>query len=310
MTLTVPVAVLIPTYNRGSAVFSVLEKIQTCDPRPSEIWVHVDQADGALESELHQRFPGVRVLASETRLGPGGGRHRCLLASTTPYGVSFDDDSYPVDIDFFGRVEQLFVEHPDAAIFGATIWHRDESEKARVESLSPSPSYVGCGFAVRLAAYRQTRGLLPRPVGYGMEESDLSLQLFVAGWHIYQSGELRVFHDSDLRHHKSSKINAGAITNLGLFAFLHFPVLHWGSGFLQVGNRVVYCLRMGRFRGICTGLLRIPIDCYRNRRYRKPVTWPMLKKYLAFCKAGNLGDMQEDTRTLRSGLDTSGYHSL
>ena len=45
----VPIAVLIPTYNRGAAVLSVLEKIQACDPQPSEIWVHVDQADGMLE---------------------------------------------------------------------------------------------------------------------------------------------------------------------------------------------------------------------------------------------------------------------
>ena len=30
-------------------------------------------------------------------------------------------NSYPVDIDFFARVEQLFVEHPNAAIFGASV---------------------------------------------------------------------------------------------------------------------------------------------------------------------------------------------
>src|SRR5262245_20188894 len=116
MTGTVPVAVLIPTYNRGTAVLSVLEKIQACDPRPIEIWVHVDPADGILESELSRHFPNVRVLTSATRLGPGGGRHRCLLACNAPYAASFDDDSYPVDADFFRRVEELFLEHPNVAI--------------------------------------------------------------------------------------------------------------------------------------------------------------------------------------------------
>jgi hypothetical protein len=29
------------------------------------------------------------------------GRHRCLLACKPPFAVSFDDDSYPVDSDFF-----------------------------------------------------------------------------------------------------------------------------------------------------------------------------------------------------------------
>jgi GT2 family glycosyltransferase len=287
MTSTVPVAVLIPTYNRGLAVLSVLEKIQACDPRPIEIWVHVDRADGIVEKELHRRFPSVGVLTSTTRLGPGGGRHRCLMACSMRYAVSFDDDSYPIDADFFRRVEQLFLEHPNAAIFGANVWHRHELERTRVENLSLSPSYLGCGFAIRLEAYREARGLLPRPVPYGMEETDLSMQLFAAGWHIYEATDLRVFHDTDLKHHQSSEINAGVITNVGLFVFLHFPLARWGYGLLQVGNRVVYSLRMGRFRGICSGLLQIPIDCYRNRRFRNAVAWPTLKKFLEFRRTGN-----------------------
>ena len=56
LTNAVPVAVIIPTYNRALAVLSVLEKIQACDPKPVEIWVHVDSADGTLESFLHE-FP-------------------------------------------------------------------------------------------------------------------------------------------------------------------------------------------------------------------------------------------------------------
>jgi GT2 family glycosyltransferase len=287
MTNTVPVAALIPTYNRGSAVFSVLEKIEACEPRPVEIWVHVDQADGSLERELHRRFPQVRALTSATRLGPGGGRHRCLIACNAPYAVSFDDDSYPLDADFFGRVEQLFLEHPNAAIFAASIRHRHEAEKERSDSLRLSPSYTACGFAVRLAAYHKTRGFLPRPVAYGMEEVDLSLQMVAAGWHIYEAGDLRVLHDTDLQHHQSPEINAGAITNVGLFAFLHFPIVRWGWGALQVGNRVVYSMRMGRFRGICSGLLQIPIDCYRNRDHRNALAWPTLKRFLEFRRTGD-----------------------
>src|SRR5213080_2211327 len=108
MTNTVPITVIIPTYNRGSAVISVLEKIQKSDPKPTEIWIHIDLPDGTLECALHEQFPDVRVLTSPIRLGPGGGRHRCLLACNTPYAVSFDDDSYPVDSDFFAVVQRLF----------------------------------------------------------------------------------------------------------------------------------------------------------------------------------------------------------
>src|SRR5262249_20271382 len=145
-------------------------------------------------------------------------RHRCLLACKSPYAVSFDDDSYPVDTDFFRCVEQLFLQYPRAAIFCANIWQRHEAEKPRIDKVVITPSYVGCGHSIRLAAYCQVRGYLPRPVAYAMEECDLSLQLFAAGWQMYEAGNLRVFHDTDLRHHQSTEITSGVITNVGLCA--------------------------------------------------------------------------------------------
>ena len=281
-----PVAVIIPTYNRGLAVLAVLEKVQQCEPMPAEIWVHVDCADAVVESELHCRFPNVHVLTSSMRLGPGGGRHRCLLGCDTPYAVSFDDNSYPVDPDFFASVERLFSELPRAAVLGASIWHRHEAEKTRTRSLVQFPNYIGCGYAVRLAAYRQVRGHVPRPVAYGMEECDLSLQLFAAGWWIYEAGELRVFHDTDLGHHRSSEATSGAIANVGLYAFLHYPISAWGWGFVQVANKVVYCVRNGQIRGIISGILSIPGECYHNRRYRNPVARSTLNKFLDFRATG------------------------
>jgi hypothetical protein len=49
-----------------------------------------------------------------------------------------------------------------------------------------------------------------------------------------------------------------------------------------VANKVVYCIRMGRLRGIGSGIIAIPVECYRNRGYRSPVAWPTLKKFLRF----------------------------
>jgi GT2 family glycosyltransferase len=283
----VPISVIIPTYNRGMAVLSVLEQIQECDPKPTEIWVHIDLTDGILERELNLRCPNVKVLGSAIRLGPGGGRHRCLVACNTPYAVSFDDDSYPVDTDFFSSVERLFLDHSHVAVFEASVWHRHEHAKVRTKNLVPIPTYIGCGYAIRVAAYRQVRGHLPRqPVSYGMEEMDLSLQLFEVGWHILQAGNLRVFHDTDLKHHQSPEITSGTIANVGLYVFLHYPLVGWGWGIMQMANKIAYCIRMGRIRGICSGLFRIPGDCYCNHKYRKPVAWHTLRRFLRFCRTG------------------------
>lgn len=275
-----PVAVVIPTYNRGTAVVTVLEKVLACDPQPEEIWVHIDQNDGVLEQDLKQRFPDVRILASTGRLGPGGGRHRCLMACGVPYAVSLDDDSWPVDADFFAAIEPLFAGHPGAAIFGASIWHRSELEIRRNRAVRKVASYVGCGHAIRVAAYREIRGYLARPTAYAIEEGDVGLQLFVRGWQVFAAGQLRVFHDTDRTHHDAAEVTASTITNLALLAFLHYPAVDLGRGVAQVANRVAYCLRRGRIRGVVSGLAGIAAACFRYRALRAPVHHDELMEYL------------------------------
>ncbi len=286
------VAVIIPTYNRGSAVVSVLEKVLACDPQPAEIWVHIDQNDGALERHLMELFPGIHILSSTGRLGPGGGRHRCLLACGSPYAVSLDDDSWPVDADFFAAIEPLFGSHPDAAIFGASIWHRSEAEIPRSPVVRRVASYVGCGHAVRVAAYRDIRGYLARPTAYAIEESDVGLQLFVRGWQVFLAEELRVYHDTDRTHHDAAEITASTITNLALLAFLHYPAIDLGRGAAQVANRVAYCLRRGRIRGVASGIGGIVTECYRNRALRAPIRHDVLMAYLRLrqSEAGSMAD--------------------
>jgi glycosyltransferase involved in cell wall biosynthesis len=275
-----PVAVIIPTYDRGRAVISVLEKVLACDPQPAEIWVHVDQTDGVLERFLIERFPGVHILSSPGRLGPGGGRHRCLLACGVPYAVSLDDDSWPVDLDFFAAIEPLFSSYPNAAVFGASIWHRAEPERCRSRVVRRVASYVGCGHAMRVAAYRDLRGYLARPMAYAIEESDVGLQLFVRGWQVFSAEELRVYHDTDRTHHEAAEVTASTITNLALLAFLHYPAMDLGRGVAQVANRVAYSVRRGRTRGVASGVRGIVTECYRNRALRAPISHELLMEYL------------------------------
>lgn len=274
-----PVSVIIPTYGRGAAIIKVLERIVLCRPLPAKIIVHLDApADNAL-ADISRLFPDVVVLSSSTRLGPGGGRHRALMACDTPIAVSFDDDSYPIDEQFFSEVARLFAQNEDVALLAAQIWHRNEKMPELADWMFERPNFVGCGFAIRVEAYRKIRGYLPRPIAYGVEETDVSLQLFAARQRICQVGALRVFHDTDLKHHSSPVITAASITNLGLYAFLHYPVSRFGWGVLQVANRVRFLASRRRFRGIITGFLAIPLDCYRFRQYRDPVDPDVLSRF-------------------------------
>src|SRR3954465_14550118 len=94
-----PISVGIPTYGRGLRLATTLRRILGCDPAPAEILVHVDGGNEELKADILKAFPTVRVLSSAYNIGPGGGRHRCIVASTQPYFASFDDDSWPMDSD-------------------------------------------------------------------------------------------------------------------------------------------------------------------------------------------------------------------
>jgi GT2 family glycosyltransferase len=209
-----------------------------------------------------------------------------LTACTSAYAVSLDDDSYPIDLDFFSEIEQLFASYPQVGILAARIWHRGETIQARSKSFIPAQAFIGCGHAVRTAAYRQVRGYLPRPIAYGMEETDLAIQFMAAGWKIFESGDLRVFHDTNLKHHQSEDITAASIANVGLYVFLHYPISGWGWGFLQVANKVAYCLRKGRIRGTWSGIVSIPADCYRHRAFRQPKAWGTVSQLIRLHKTG------------------------
>ena len=287
MASVIPIAVVIPTYHRGTRVLKTLEQIYVCDPQPAEIWIHIDQSDGELEKTLARDFPRVKVVSSPNRLGPGGGRHRCLELCESPFAVSFDDDSYPLDFDFFSQVDKLFANHSDAAVIGARIWHRHEKPDNRTAKFDRKISYTGCGYGIRLSAYRPTRGYLPLKTPYAMEETDLALLLFAKGWKIYESSELRVFHDTELAHHQNPETTAGVIAYVGLLAFLHYPLSWWPWGFLQVGNMIFFMIKMRRWKGIVSGLFLIPATCRRFSRYRSPLPVQVISDFIRFRRQDN-----------------------
>jgi GT2 family glycosyltransferase len=280
----VPVTVGIPTRGRGDRILKTLRYILACDPKPSEIIVYIDGGDVRLVETIKDAFPAVRILSGQTQLGPGGGRHQCILVCDQPFFVSFDDDSYPIDRDFFALTTEAFLSHPGLAVLGATIWHCNETEKSRVDYLVPSAEFTGCGHAIRVAAYREIRGYLPRPIAYAMEETDIAIQLYAKGWKIVRSGALRVFHDTDMvpSHHQAPDITAGTIENIALFAYLHYPLVGWPRGLLQLLNKILFFMKVGRMNGVLKGLIHIPSVCAKFSKHRSPLPWQLVEQFLAF----------------------------
>jgi hypothetical protein len=194
--------------------------------------------------------------------------------------VSFDDDSYPVDADFFKVVSSIFQKNPRVAVLEAQIWQREEPEIARSLHLAKTTGFTGCGHAMQVVIYRALPGYLSEPIPYNIEETDLALQLFCTDWEIYKSGELRVFHDTNLMHHRQNEVVAGTISNVALFAFVNYPIILWAYGVLQLANTLLFCIRDGRVGGILRGLAQVPVRCYRHRHDRRPLPVRTILRHL------------------------------
>jgi len=283
--VTSEIAAIVTAYERTEQTLSTLRVIQSCQPPPAEVLVHVDGNRVGCAAAIRNAFPEVRVLLSRERVGPGGGRNKLVAAAHCDLVASFDDDSYPIDSDYFARAAQLFDKQPDASVICAALYHRGETIALDAQDAQWTADFSGGACIYRRDVFLAAGGYVPLPVAYGMEEVDLALRLHARGARILTSSWLRVFHDTDLRRHADLPVTAGSIANLALLAYLRYPVALWIVGVAQCLKRIFWLLRHRRMRGICKGVVMIPSHVFANRRYRMPVRYEAVRSYLALRRA-------------------------
>lgn len=279
------ISAIVTAYDRIEQTLATLRVIQSCTPPPDEILVHVDANQRECEQAIRTAFPDVRILRGEDRVGPGGGRNKLVEAAQFDFVASFDDDSYPIDSDFFARAASLFDQFTDAGVICAALYHVGEPIGLDERNFHWTADFSGGASLFRRQAFLDAGGYVPLPVAYGMEEVDLALRLHARGDKILTTRWLRVFHNNDLQHHADPRITAASIANLALLAYLRYPVTLWILGIGQCANRLLWLLRHGRRRGIVRGVTMIPAHLWTNHRYRLPVSHAALRSYLALRRA-------------------------
>lgn len=280
------VAAIVTAYRRIPQTLETLRRILACVPPPREVLVHVDGNETATADAVRAEFPGLQVIVSSANVGPGGGRNKLLAECRTPYVASFDDDSYPMDGDYFARIGNLFESHPDAAILAAQVVHRNEKVPAAAHAVSREiDSFLGAGSVYRREKFLATAGYVPLRIAYGMEEVDLSLRLIDLGHAVVYSPPLRVFHDTELAHHSDADVTAGSIANIALLAYLRYPAFYWWLGIAQLASRVLWLLSAGRTSGVVSGLVSIPGHLYAHRAYRATVSFGCMRRARALRRA-------------------------
>ncbi len=285
-----PVSVVIPTFRRKDELQRTLKQLQACSPAPDEVIVHIDFGDEETEPMLRTKFPAVRIITSNLRQGPGGGRNKLIRMASHNTVVSLDDDSWPLAPQFFAHAKQLVESRDHVAVYACEIIEADEhttssrsagNETARrVSDTKLTAGFVGCGCIYRRDAFLQINGYLPLAQAYGMEEIDVALQFMDKGFELRLAKGLQVYHDCDRgSHHSDPQINAAQIRNTALLAILRYPIGFWPRAVLQVANRITFAVRRGRFGGIMYGVLSIPGSAWKYRKHRSVLDRSTLQRF-------------------------------
>jgi GT2 family glycosyltransferase len=277
----VPVTAIVTAFRRTEQTLETLRRIEACRPKPDEILVHVDGNELECANAIHAALPHLTLITSETLVGPGGGRNKLIAASRHELIASFDDDSYPVDLDFFRRATLLAEAFPDASLIAANIIHTGDVHFADRKVITRTASFGAGGVIFRRSEFLAAGGFVPLVVAYGMEEEDLALRLLDRGGMLLHSPWLQVYHDTDLARHGAAHITSGSIANVALLAWLRYPPRYWFYGVLQVANRAAWCLKAGRIAGILSGLTTIPAHLARHRHLRRPVSQEAMRQKFA-----------------------------
>ena len=192
----VTASIMIPTRNRCADLQATCQRLVELQPQPNEVLICADGCNDGTAEMLRADFPRFRFIENQPATGSVEARNRLLIMATGDIVVSLDDDSYPVDKDFIGKLTAAFDAHPEAAVITFPQVRNPEYSTAARSGHFVS-AYANCAAAMRREVYFRTSGY-PGFFFHGYEEPDFALQCYAAGYGVWFEPSLPV------RHHLSA----------------------------------------------------------------------------------------------------------
>jgi GT2 family glycosyltransferase len=143
-----------------------------------------------------------RVIVLPENVGIPGGRNIGAAAADARLIMFLDDDAEILDPALLTTVIDRFAADPRlGAMSVRLVDEKGRTQRRHVPRLGIRSAeksglvtyFVGAACVIRAASFQEVGGFDPR-FFYSMEESDLSWRLLDAGWSIWYSADLKVFH--------------------------------------------------------------------------------------------------------------------
>jgi GT2 family glycosyltransferase len=281
---------MISTRDRCRDLEVTCAKLKELRPPPDEVIVFADGCLDETAAMLRSRFPEFRLLAIERPMGSVHGRDRMLRVARGDIVLSLDDDSYPLQHDFLGRVCLIFAKHPEAAVVvfpelrnGNKFSAPDKTDESPGHYVS---AYANCASAMRRGFYLQQPGF-PNFFGHMYEEPDYALQCYAAGSAVWFEPSLSVGHRESSahriwmrRHHLNARNELWSV-----WLRCPWPWVTLVSAY-RIARQFVYACSEGVHWAIrepqwwVSALQGLP-QCWSNRR---PVSWRTYRHWLVLAR--------------------------
>lgn len=218
--------------------------------------------------------PADRLVVLPENIGIPGGRNAGAEVANAKLIMFLDDDAELLDNELLATVVARFAAQPRLGAMAIRIvdeqGHTQQRHVPRVGVRSaarsgPVTHFVGAACVVRAVSFDNVGGFDPR-FFYAMEESDLSWRMLEAGWSIWYSADLRVFHPHTLpsRHPRCAVMTA---RNRLWMAWRMLPAPLF-AGYLLTWTTVAVARGAGP-RDVLTGYR----EAWAARPERRPMRW-------------------------------------
>ncbi len=224
------ISYVLPTRDRPERLKATLVALERLSPHDAEVLV-VDN-DSAETPILPSRLVnGVSLrLLRRSSNEAAAARTAGVLASdpASEWIVMLDDDSYPAHTEFLSVLD---AQPASTAAVAADIFLPGQSvefpafgaaKRLRRESGGLPEVFIGCGVAIRRAAYLGLGGYDPS-FHYYAEEYDLAARLLLAGYHVVFDPRFVVHHHKDAVQRDMNLILSRLVRNNGWVAQRYAP---------------------------------------------------------------------------------------
>lgn len=284
------ISVMITSRNRREDLHRTLLQLEGMVPPPDEIWVTDDGSSDGTAAMVEKEHPGCLLRVNTEGMGSVASRDWMVRQAQGELVVSLDDDSYPVDETFFGKLPMLMEEHPEAAV----ICFPELCDGGFLHAEDPLyfqghyvPSYPNCAAVMRRDVYLKSGGF-PEFFVHCYEEPDFSAQCAGLGYATWFEPSLVVRHHYSPANRDWLRIHHLLARNELWSVLLRCP---WPWLPLVAAFRIFRQFTFAASKGP-GWILREPVwwfwalkglgGCFRERR---PVDWP---RYLGWMKLARI----------------------